>query len=216
MNSVLYAGFFLFLTLSVIYVQGVSDNSHSSEEVCPKNQVLGCLPPCEETCGAPAPTCASKCVTACYCKPGYVRLSNVTGSRCVLKARCNLINHKPRAVQTCGENQVYNECGSACPPSCDGLFYPQTSQVCTAQCVAGCFCKPGYFRTKDGKCITPEECCTEKNEIFNQCGTGCPRTCQSVSIPPCDKQCVQGCFCRPDFVRENNSTSSRCIQLKKC
>ncbi|CAF4776375.1 unnamed protein product, partial [Rotaria sp. Silwood2] len=58
-----------------------------------------------------------------------------------------------------GVHTEYRTCGSACPTTCKDLVYPQTSRVCTSQCVAGFFCKEGYYRTDDGRCVQRPECC---------------------------------------------------------
>ncbi|VUC31441.1 unnamed protein product [Clonostachys rosea] len=51
-------------------------------------------------------------------------------------------------------NQVFVECGSACPARC--LQPPPT--VCTLQCVIGCQCAPGFFLNKAGSCVTAVGC----------------------------------------------------------
>ncbi|KAF2881187.1 hypothetical protein ILUMI_25012 [Ignelater luminosus] len=56
--------------------------------------------------------------------------------------------------QQCPENEVYNSCGSVCPPTCQN-----PNPLCILACVSGCYCKEGYIRiTKTGKCIPQKEC----------------------------------------------------------
>ncbi|KAM5343877.1 hypothetical protein ACJ41O_012414 [Fusarium nematophilum] len=43
-----------------------------------------------------------------------------------------------------GANQVYTDCGSACPPACGKPL----DQACITVCVPGCFCKPGFVLNK--------------------------------------------------------------------
>ncbi|XP_076163641.1 chymotrypsin inhibitor [Ptiloglossa arizonensis] len=54
----------------------------------------------------------------------------------------------------CPPHEVWNECGTACPPTCEKP-YPT---ICTLQCVIGCQCRKGLVRSKCGKCIPPSEC----------------------------------------------------------
>ncbi|XP_065090776.1 venom peptide SjAPI-like [Ochlerotatus camptorhynchus] len=58
----------------------------------------------------------------------------------------------------CGENEVYLECGSECPPTCAPWRRRRTT-ICSSTCVAGCFCKVRYVRElSEGNCIRPSEC----------------------------------------------------------
>ncbi|KAH7324850.1 hypothetical protein B0I35DRAFT_425079 [Stachybotrys elegans] len=54
----------------------------------------------------------------------------------------------------CGLNEVYTECGTACPMTCSD----PTPQVCTLQCVVGCQCAEGYILNKLRVCVTSAEC----------------------------------------------------------
>ncbi|KAL3210709.1 hypothetical protein MRX96_008654 [Rhipicephalus microplus] len=54
----------------------------------------------------------------------------------------------------CGPHEQFVECGTACPAVC-GKPPPQ---ACTYQCVAGCFCRPGFIRAINGGCV-PERLC---------------------------------------------------------
>ena len=55
----------------------------------------------------------------------------------------------------CPPNQVFKECGTACPLTCEnyGTVFP-----CTRQCVAECQCIDGYVLNSEGVCILPEDC----------------------------------------------------------
>ncbi|XP_035917182.1 chymotrypsin-elastase inhibitor ixodidin-like isoform X1 [Anopheles stephensi] len=62
----------------------------------------------------------------------------------------------------CGENQVYKQCGTACPATCDNM---DTVQGCTKQCVAGCFCVDGYVLNDKGQCI-PKCLCPKQYNTY--------------------------------------------------
>ncbi|ULT92595.1 hypothetical protein L3Y34_009999 [Caenorhabditis briggsae] len=60
------------------------------------------------------------------------------------------IREKRQAYQRCtGKNQVWSDCGSACPARCD----QKEPVMCPAVCVAGCFCKDGYILNDKGQCV---------------------------------------------------------------
>lgn len=116
---------------------------------------------------------------------------------------------------TCDDNEVFNECGSACPPSCSDLFYPQEIRFCTLQCVSGCFCRQGLVRAQNGRCVRPATCCTGANEVYLERGTGCPARC-GYQPEKCDKDPIAGCFCRRGFIRKDDTTNSPCIRPTQC
>ena len=56
----------------------------------------------------------------------------------------------------CGTNEVWKECGSACPPTCQDPAFPF---ACLAVCVPECQCQDGYVRDKtSGDCVLKENC----------------------------------------------------------
>ncbi|GFV25848.1 zonadhesin [Trichonephila clavipes] len=162
--------------------------------VCGENEEFQlCSSACPQTCSnifKPAAPCPFPCVKGCCCKPGFVR--DATG-RCILPNFCPVV---------CGENEEFLECGTACPVNCSNRFH---ERVCAAGCVKGCFCKRGFIRGPEGKCIPPTSCpvvCKE-NEVFQNCGPNCQHTCENLGKPlgACTLQCVKGCFCKPGYVR---------------
>lgn len=73
----------------------------------------------------------------------------------------------------CVENAAFIPCGSSCPPTCEA----PKPVLCSQRCEVGCFCKPGFLKTKDGACVTPDQCKTSKlihfqNESTNQSMNG--------------------------------------------
>lgn len=55
-----------------------------------------------------------------------------------------------------GANEVYNECGSACPLTCGSFKKPLD---CIDVCVKGCFCDDAFIRDEiTGGCVAAENC----------------------------------------------------------
>ncbi|RWS09059.1 von Willebrand factor-like protein [Leptotrombidium deliense] len=55
----------------------------------------------------------------------------------------------------CGENEIYDECGTSCPDTCENK--DKQNDECTDDCNVGCRCKDGYV-LNGKKCIRPEQC----------------------------------------------------------
>ncbi|KXJ69823.1 hypothetical protein RP20_CCG025699 [Aedes albopictus] len=65
----------------------------------------------------------------------------------------------PSGPKECGENEIYLECGSECPPTCINWRLRRRTTYCSSTCVPGCFCKVRYVRDNtDGSCILPRDC----------------------------------------------------------
>lgn len=58
--------------------------------------------------------------------------------------------------QPCRENEVYDECGSLCHPTCEN--YEDPPGLCPAICVAGCYCADPLLRSVDGSCVAEAAC----------------------------------------------------------
>ncbi|KAM7344992.1 chymotrypsin inhibitor-like [Cochliomyia hominivorax] len=56
--------------------------------------------------------------------------------------------------ESCGPNQVWTNCGTACPERC-GERLPR---ICTLQCIVGCQCRGGYKLNNRGECVAPQDC----------------------------------------------------------
>lgn len=135
-----------------------------------------------------------------------------------------------------GENEEFTLCGSRCPETCQNV--QEESKACIALCAQGCFCREGFIRDEETKkCIPKEDCpgielnecyfwkpywskitlegICDENEQYSTCGTACPKTCQSLKEPQvCVDMCVQGCFCRDEFVRDN--VTNKCVPIADC
>lgn len=120
------------------------------------------------------------------------------------------------AVPSCSRKfEEYKECGTACPLTCENYNDPPP---CTRQCVRGCFCKEGYVRNNAGDCVPKCECpkrCLLDHEFYTTCGTACPRTCENYkeTAIACTKQCVEGCFCETNYVRNGKG---QCVLPSQC
>ncbi|XP_063962432.1 zonadhesin-like isoform X2 [Lytechinus pictus] len=147
--------------------------------------------------------CITLCVEGCFCDDGFLRDEN---GRCVLESEC--------PSTSCGENESYTSCGSACPKSCENK---DEEQFCITLCVEGCFCDDGFLRDENGRCVLESECpstsCGE-NESFTSCGSACPKTCENKDNEQfCITLCVKGCFCDNGFLRDENG---QCVLESEC
>ena len=60
--------------------------------------------------------------------------------------------------RSCGTNQQYTTCGTACPTTCDNKDDTEP-RPCILMCVEGCECLPGFVLDRTGNnCIDPKEC----------------------------------------------------------
>uniref|UniRef100_A0A2R5L9K8 Putative conserved secreted protein n=1 Tax=Ornithodoros turicata TaxID=34597 RepID=A0A2R5L9K8_9ACAR len=114
----------------------------------------------------------------------------------------------------CGRNEVRGNvcvtpdrrCGSEEGPR------PRNTTFCR-----GCICRPNYVRDSRGNCITQEDCdrCNATaHEEHRNCGTPCPLVCGEPVSRNCSKQCVQGCFCMPGYIR--SSRNGTCVPSSQC
>ncbi|XP_073426616.1 von Willebrand factor-like [Dendrobates tinctorius] len=175
----------LTLLLMVFTAQSAATRCKTGEE---HNDCGSACPP---TCKNRSPICAAVCVPGCFCKNGTIR--NDKGE-CVMVEKC------------CSGNTEYQQCGSACPPTCDNR-----SPVCTKVCTPGCFCKKGTIRNVKGECVKVEKCCSGNTE-YQQCGSACPPTCKNRS-PICAAVCKSGCFCKKGTIRNDKG---ECVTVEKC
>ncbi|CAG5110757.1 Oidioi.mRNA.OKI2018_I69.chr2.g5125.t1.cds [Oikopleura dioica] len=117
------------------------------------------------------------------------------------------------AIRTCGDNEEFKTCGTACEPTCQN----PSPGVCTEQCVEECQCLEGFVRNDEGNCVRERECtptCGE-NEEFKTCGTMCEKTCWSPNEnKKCNKKCNENvCQCKDGFLREKGGA---CVEAGSC
>lgn len=116
----------------------------------------------------------------------------------------------------CGENECYNPNGTSCPqPSCDN---PNPETCNDVQSQPGCFCKDGFIRNSNKKCVPLKDCkglpCGE-NEYYDPNGTSCPpASCDFPNPETCnDIQAQPGCFCKDGFIR---NPKNKCVLIEDC
>jgi hypothetical protein len=60
-------------------------------------------------------------------------------------------------AQQCAELEEYQECGTACPTTCENRN--KGPVACIAMCKTGCFCKSPYIRSElSGQCVLTRDC----------------------------------------------------------
>lgn len=140
---------------------------------CPYNQEYNkCGTACPNTCGEPvAKVCTLNCVPECQCPSGWWMQYN--GICVEEESHCAFPAPDPCASKPCLN-------GASCERPQDmpepGEFY--------------CDCPVGF----EGKfCERPGEC--PANQLFNKCGTACPKICGEPQQPFCIKRCKIGCQC---------------------
>ncbi|XP_071037337.1 zonadhesin isoform X32 [Parasteatoda tepidariorum] len=189
----------------------------SPSECAPDEQLYDCVPSCSRTCEKVLSKvkiyCSQLCKPGCFCKEGLVKGYD---GKCVRPQECTVISAPP---ENCGKDEVYNECGSACPPTCSNLG---KDQVCTLQCVQGCFCRKGLVRNDQGECVQPDQCpkslpiqeC-KKGEEYYECIPTCKNTCENYQAENliCPRICIKGCACRAGLVKRKDG---KCVTPEKC
>ncbi|XGW06094.1 hypothetical protein V3C99_016432 [Haemonchus contortus] len=117
---------------------------------------------------------------------------------------------------TCPANEEFNECGSACEPTCR----KPNPGVCTAQCIRECQCKKGFIRNDENLCVStcPASNMVKQdncgvNEERKECGSACEPTCDQPH-PVCISLCLPNmCQCKPGHARDSKGA---CIPLANC
>ncbi|XP_043281815.1 chymotrypsin inhibitor-like [Venturia canescens] len=58
-----------------------------------------------------------------------------------------------------------------------------------------------------------ERMCYGMDEVWNDCGTPCPRTCEQPEEIPCVKRCNPSCQCTRGLLRRRDGA---CVQASEC
>ncbi|XP_077284921.1 zonadhesin-like [Arctopsyche grandis] len=169
-------------------IVNVCPNPCQPEGTC--RTVVGNVP---ITCTQPSTNCTPRC----ECLPGLVRI----GSNCVSPNQCCTNPNTEEAVD--------------CPTDCDETCEGKPAGNCSITCIKKrCRCRSGHVRNILGQCIQVEQCpkCTDANEVYRFCGTACEANCDKLN-PVCpNRPCVEGCFCKPGYVR----LQRKCVPIKDC
>jgi Trypsin Inhibitor like cysteine rich domain len=155
--------------------------------------------------------------------------------------RISLWNSKLSHFSGCiSRLEYYAPCGNVCEMNCATIgVYSSNAPV---NCIAGCYCRPGFARNAYGQCVNQKRCRNCKfwllhwvkflqvsilpdrpvcpvNEVFIKCGPPCQRFCDNR---PCQATVSAanppptGCYCKPGFSRD--TSTQKCIKIKsfKC
>ncbi|XP_071504940.1 zonadhesin-like [Diadema antillarum] len=171
---------------------------------CGSNSPLvpyNCRPVCR-VCNQISQTCGG-CEEGCGC-PDDLYLD---GDKCVPQDECS--------TPECPAGQEFHLCGTSCEATCED----PDPQICTSQCVSGCFCPPGLVKNGD-ECVMLQDCpniegdCTGGKE-FQACGPSCELTCNSPPDLLCIAMCQPGCFC-PEGTILLDQDSDVCVSVEDC
>merc|ERR1712003_396163 len=95
----------------------------------------------------------------------------------------------------CQHNQVWNECGTACPLRCGEEKPP----FCTYNCVIGCACPYNMWLTEDGQCVTEDNC--PANDFEDE---------EQYDLCPLHGCTPQGLGCRGEELKKDANGCSLC------
>lgn len=80
----------------------------------------------------------------------------------ITRLQTNLFTLAPITInRPCGRNEVWKQCSSTCPETCDG----RPTTPCILICRSGCDCLPDYVR-HDGQCIRRNQCPQNQRKHF--------------------------------------------------
>ena len=148
------------MTAATVTIQGASIEPKCNcplEPACGENEAIFQCAPCIKTCeqlGQPI-ACPRLCAAkgSCFCKAGYLRSKD---GKCIPQEHC------PSTI-TCGLNEEKPSC-VPCTQTCADVLH---TKFCAAICQIPdrCYCKEGYVRGDNGKCI-PKKCCFTLRDCF--------------------------------------------------
>jgi Trypsin Inhibitor like cysteine rich domain len=129
---------------------------------------------------------------------------------------CRLFYFPFILAEQCGPNESWNLCSNNCR-SCS-LFLNQ-EECDPDDCVEGCQCHEGFYKTDDGKCVNLQQCydtqCSVANEVYTHTSAGCELTCKNPDPAKlvCNDSIIPGCICGKGFARDDNG---KCVKVGDC
>lgn len=167
-------------------------------KVCPKNEFYDeCYSHCQPTCAkSGVQVCPTICVPGCSCNEGLMR--DEESGKCVKANEC-----PEKQGQNKGELQKI-------------LFNYNHNFENKMSYELSIFIDQIFQTLQDGKIIWNYffEACG-RNEYFSLCDSHCQPTCDLPGGPSvCTKNCVAGCYCNQDLLRDEDS--GRCVKPFDC
>lgn len=157
---------------------------HTFSAQCDKNEEFSKCGSngCQATCENPdLPTrCRAMCIPGCVCSEGFIKNSN---GRCIPIEKCPkskkwffnyciktlhfiflFLTFRPISAQ-CDKNEEYQACGiGGCQATCEN---PDLPTICLPPgCSPGCYCKEGFIRASNGRCIPKDKCPKSRKSII--------------------------------------------------
>ncbi|CBY14071.1 unnamed protein product [Oikopleura dioica] len=152
-----------------------------------------------------------ECPELCVCEEKGHYYDEMT-EICVPKEECP-------AMSECRANEVWNDCGTACPSVCG----EPRADFCIEMCISGCECAKGFIKEgKSGRCIREEQCDADqsqkcpKNEVWSTCDRSCEDTCENPDFSQVCRKIACGeamCTCAKGFAREKGG---KCVSKSQC
>ncbi|XP_058828143.1 von Willebrand factor-like [Topomyia yanbarensis] len=194
----------VFATICCMLIQAAPN------EICGPNEIFSnCGPSCPQTCESlfmGEQPCGLRCEIGCFCQEGLIRKAN---GECVHPSECQLYRNNlrpPCESKYSTVNYIAQQCRGASHRSEASTFLKMKLALVA---IFAALCTMAYAVPQ---CASD---CRGPNEVFSNCGSACPLTCDSWQRgpQPCASSCQSGCICQPGFVRNIQGT---CIEPALC
>lgn len=97
-----------------------------------------------------------------------------------------------------------------CDVTCETFGNPCTKKT---QRNPGCYCKDGYVKNCDDKCVSANDYCQscKPYEYYTDCASNPQPSCAQPN--PAANGTIASCVCRPGYIRDYDGN---CVQVKDC